>query len=92
MRTIGSENKTPKYNCMISLMGDTILDKDFTTLKKLSEEIEMPYYIITDIYEGRRTAYKKFTGTKYFPDLVITRIDSLAKGEHNAEGTKTEKI
>ena len=77
MRTLGSENKTPKYNCMISLMGDTILDKDFTTLKKLSEEIEMPYYIITDIYEGRRTAYKKFTGTKYFPDLVITRINNL---------------
>ena len=79
MRTLGSENKTPKYNCMISLMGDTILDKDFTTLKKLSEEIEMPYYIITDIYEGRRTAYKKFTGTKYFPDLVITRIEKEEK-------------
>ena len=79
MRTIGSENKTPKYNCMISLMGDTILDKDFTTLKKLSEEIEMPYYIITAIYEGRRTAYKKFTVTKYFPDLVITRIEKEEK-------------
>ena len=82
MRTTGSENKCMKYKCNITLMGNTILDKEYPSLKQIANDIEVPYHTITDMYEGRRTSYQKFAGTKYFPDFTIKRIDEKIEGKN----------
>lgn len=74
MRKIGDINTTLKYNCCITILGEVVLNENYTTLKKLSKSIDIPYDTVTDVFEGRRASYMKWCDKKYFPSISITRI------------------
>ena len=81
MRTAGSNNTTPKYNCSIKYLGTEIHNKNYTSLKTLSDDIDMPYHTITDVFEGRRNSFMKYEDRKYFPAIKIMKLCDI----HNKE-------
>lgn len=87
MRTSGAINNTPKYLCSIILMGDEVHRKEYSSLKKIADEIDMPYHTITDVFEGRRSSFMKYKDKKYFPDIRITKLIDLEEVlKENDEG------
>lgn len=74
MRPTGTQNTTPKYNCCIHFMGKEIHNKKYASLKQMSNDIDIPYHTLTDVFEGRRCSYNKFKDRKFFPTINITRI------------------
>lgn len=74
MRTIGASAKTNKYKCEITVMGEIILCEEYPTLKQIAEEIEIPYHTVADFYEGRRSSFNRYSASKYFPVINITKL------------------
>tara|TARA_R100001086_G_scaffold37268_1_gene16646 strand:+ start:260 stop:511 length:252 start_codon:yes stop_codon:yes gene_type:complete len=81
MRTAGAGAKTNKYRCEIEVMGEIVLCDDYATLKVIADETEIPYHTIADVFEGRRTSFMKYSNTKYFPNLRITKLSDIQQNE-----------
>ena len=64
------------FNCCISqTLGEstlTIFDKDFKSLKDISEELGLTYQQVADL--SSRKKRKKYQEFKYFPKISIIRI------------------
>jgi len=86
MRTAGKENTTPKYLCCITLMGDEVHRKEYASLKKLADDIDIPYHTITDVFEGRRNSFMKYKDRKYFPDISIQKLVDIKDAENKIIG------
>lgn len=74
MRTAGKENITPKYLCCIHILGNEVHKEQYPSLKKLAQDIDIPYHTITDVFEGRRNSFMKYKDKKFFPDIRITKL------------------
>lgn len=74
MRTTGSVNLKAKYRCEIILMGNVVLDESYTSLRNLAKGADLPYHMITDVFEGRRNSFMKYQNKKYFPTIKITKL------------------
>jgi hypothetical protein len=79
MRTAGSNNTTPKYNCSIIYLGTEIHNKNYTSLKTLSDDIDMPYHTITDVFEGRRNSFMKIRRPKIFPGYKYSKVSGYRR-------------
>jgi hypothetical protein len=77
MRKVGIENTTPKYLCCITFMGNEVHKKEYPSLKKLADDIDIPYHTITDVFEGRRSSFMKYKNRKYFPDISISKLSNI---------------
>jgi hypothetical protein len=68
------KSKTNCFNCQIILNSKIIHDKDYITLKDISDELGLSYNIIADISCQRKKnhAYKNFI---YQPIINIKRIN-----------------
>ncbi len=64
------------FNCCIyQTLGEstlTIFDKDFKSLKDISEELGLTYQQVADL--SSRKKRKKYQEFKYFPKISIIRI------------------
>ena len=79
MRTTGSVNLKPKYRCQIILMGNVVLDENYSTLRNLANGVDLPYHTITDVFEGRRNSFMRYEDRRYFPSIKITKLDEDEK-------------
>ena len=70
-----SLNKKEKYNVKINIMDNEVLDKNFCSLKEIANELDIPFYTLTDIYEKRRTSFTRYSNCYYFPNLCISKLD-----------------
>jgi len=68
------KSKTPCFNCLIEQNNNVLHDKDYITLKDISDDIGLSYSIIADLSSGRKknAKYNKFI---YHPKITIRRID-----------------
>ena len=75
------KSKNNCFNCKISLNGNLIHDKDYITLKDISEDVGLSYNIIADISSNRKKnhAYNNF---KYQPQIDIKRLNKNVKKEN----------
>ena len=61
------------WNCKVVLGGEMLLDRDFRTLKSISEELGIKYHIVSELAPtGRKKKILK--NSKYFSDVIITRL------------------
>ena len=90
MRTSGANNTTPKYRCVVTLMGEKVVDDDFTSLKKVAEVVDIPYHTITDVFEGRRNSFMKYKNKKFFPDISIIKLIDMDKSFKDVGGLDNE--
>ena len=74
MRPANSKNKKLKYHLVIEVMGKTACDEKFTTLQELSKKINIPYHTISDVYEGRRVSFNRWSECEYMPKISITKL------------------
>ena len=61
------------FNCTITQMGKEIHNKDYITLKDISDDIGLSYSIIADISSGRKKNLK-YNDFIYFPSVEIKRL------------------
>lgn len=78
-RTKNSFNKKEKYNVKINIMDNIVLDRNFTTLKEIANELNIPFYTLADIYEKRRTSFTRYSNCYYFPNLSICKLVDTAE-------------
>lgn len=76
MRPANSKNKKLKYHLQIKVMGKTECDEKFTTLSELSKKIGIPYHTISDVYEGRRVSFNRWSECEYMPKILITKLNT----------------
>ena len=72
------------FNCTIEQNGNTLLDKDYITLKEISEDIGLSYSIIADISSGRKKN-SKYNNFKFMPQIQIRRINKKEYNENKKE-------
>ena len=77
MRTTGANNTTMKYNCSIIVMESEVHNCDYSSLRKLALDINIPYHTITDVFEGRRGSYMKYQHNKFFPIIKISKLSDI---------------
>ena len=75
MRPPNSKNKQLKYRLVIDVMGRIECDEKFTTLQELSKKINIPYHTISDVYEGRRVSFNRWSDCEYMPKITITKLN-----------------
>jgi hypothetical protein len=74
------------FNCEISQNGEILHNKDYITLRDISDDIGLSYSIIADISSGRKKN-QKYNNFKFMPKIKITRL--LNKTNNNMENTET---
>ena len=64
------------FKCIIKLHDEIIHDKEYKTLKDISEDIGLTYNMVADISCNRKkqTKYKNFI---YMPDISIMRLKNI---------------
>ena len=68
------------FNCIIEQNGNTLLDKNYITLKDIAEDIGLSYSIIADISSGRKKN-QKYNKFKFMPHIEIRRINKKNNNE-----------
>ena len=64
-----------RFTCEIHCNGNCVMEEQiFTTLKEIAKELDMTYYQICDLYEGR--IGKKYNA-KYMPKIKIKALNSV---------------
>lgn len=75
MRPQNSKNKKMKYSLSVKYGDNEVHNEKYTSLREVSKELNIPYTTITDYYEGRRGTFGKFKDFKYFPTIIITKVE-----------------
>ena len=67
------KSKKDCFNCKIVLNENELHNKDYKSLKEISEDLGLSYAIIADLSNGRKQS-KKYDNFKYQPKIEISRI------------------
>jgi hypothetical protein len=68
------KSKTNCFNCKITLNDNELHNKDYKSLKEISDDLGLSYAIIADLSNGRKQS-KKYDKFKYQPKIEISRIN-----------------
>ena len=68
------KSKMNKWNCVVILMNEVKLDKSFTCLQDIAEELNISRHIINDIVNDRKKN-NKYENSIYYPKIKITEIE-----------------
>jgi len=75
MRPPNSTNKKLKYVLSVKYQDNEVHNGEYKSLREISKELNMPYHTISDFYEGRRETFGRFKDCKYFPTIIISKIE-----------------
>ena len=92
MRTTGANNTTMKYNCSIIVMESEVHNCDYSSLRKLALDINIPYHTITDVFEGRRDAITSNTEGIYELIAMLNIKQYFNETQLNRYGNKQQDI
>ena len=67
-------SKINRFNCKITLQGNELHNKDYLTLKDISNDIGLSYNIVANISCNRKPN-KKINDFIYFPKIEITKLE-----------------
>ena len=67
------KSKKDCFNCKIVLNENELHNKDYKSLKEISEDLGLSYSIIADLSNGRKQS-KKYDNFKYQPKISISRL------------------
>jgi len=90
-------SKINRFNCKITQKGVELHNKDYLSLKDISNDIGLSYGIVANISCGRKPN-KKSSDFIYFPKVEITKIDldynelEKEKKERNKNKNKNNDI
>jgi len=68
------KSKLNKWNCKITLMNEEVLNKCYTCLQDIADELNISRHIINDIANNRKKN-NKYDDCIFFPKIIITEID-----------------
>lgn len=68
------KSKMNKWNCVVILMNEEKLNKSFTCLQDIADELKISRHIINDIV-NKRKKNDKYNECIYYPKINITEID-----------------
>tara|TARA_R100000541_G_scaffold46546_3_gene53622 strand:+ start:4283 stop:4567 length:285 start_codon:yes stop_codon:yes gene_type:complete len=74
-RRSGGLTKKLCWNCKISIQGNELHNKDYTTLKQIGEDLGISY---NRVFELSTKGRKKYTTFKYEPKVTITNLKELS--------------
>ena len=80
------KSKINCFNCTITQQDIELHNKNYKTLGDLAKDIGLTYNIVANISSGRKLD-KKLSSFKYYPKIVISRINK----EDNFDLLKKEK-
>ena len=67
-------SKINRFNCKITQQGVELHNKDYLSLKDISNDIGLSYNIVSNISCGRKPN-KKTSEFIFFPKIEITKLD-----------------
>tara|TARA_R100000734_G_C3305095_1_gene95611 strand:- start:568 stop:861 length:294 start_codon:yes stop_codon:yes gene_type:complete len=67
-------SKINRYNCKITQNGVELHNKDYISLKDISNELGLSYHIVANISSNRKPN-KKTSNFIYFPKIEIVRLE-----------------
>ena len=76
------KSKLNKWNCVVILMNEEKLNKSFTCLQDISDELNISRHIINDIANNRKKN-DKYTNCIYYPKITITEIEKEKRNNEN---------
>ena len=68
------KSKLNKWNVKVILMNEEKLNKSFTCLNDIAEELNISRHIINDIANNRKKN-NKYSDCIYYPKIIITEIN-----------------
>ena len=68
------KSKLNKWNCVVFLMNEEKLNKSFTCLQDIADELNISRHIINDIANNRKKN-NKYDNCIYYPKITITEIN-----------------
>ena len=68
------KSKLNKWNCIVILMNEEKLNKSFTCLQDIANELNISRHIINDIANNRKKN-DKYSECIYYPKITITEIN-----------------
>ena len=68
------KSKLNKWNCVVFLMNEEKLNKSFTCLQDIADELNISRHIINDIANNRKKN-NKYDNCMYYPKITITEIN-----------------
>ena len=77
------------WNTKIITNGVETFNKDFKTIQEIADELGFTYAQISDLKNNRTK--KKQVRFKYYPEIIITRINKTQKEQFN-EKREAKKI
>lgn len=78
------KSKLNKWNCVVFLMNEEKLNKSFTCLQDIAEELNISRHIINDIANNRKKN-NKYDNCIYYPKITITEIDKENRNQENLQ-------
>jgi len=88
-------SKINRFNCKITLQGNELHNKDYLTLKDISDDIGLSYNIVANISCNRKPN-KKINDFKYFPKIEIIKLqldyNEIEKEKKYRKNTKLNDI
>ena len=70
MRKTGDMTNKICWNLIIKLNEEILLDKEYKTLKDISDELQISYNIVSEMVLGR----KKNKSGRYEPQYIFSRL------------------
>ena len=67
-------SKIPRFNCKITQQNIELHNKNYLSLKEISDDIGLSYHIVANISANRKPN-KKTLNFIYFPKIQITKLD-----------------
>lgn len=61
------------FNCKVSINGNILHDKQYKTLKEISNELNLSYQQVAD-YSANRVKRRQTNNFIYYPQVEITKI------------------
>ena len=61
------------FNCKVSINGNILHDKQYKTLKEISDELNLSYQQVAD-YSAKRVKRRQTNNFIYYPQVEITKI------------------
>lgn len=68
------KSKLNKWNCVVILMNEEKLNKSFTCLQDIADELNISRHIINDIANNRKKN-DKYNDCIYYPKITINEIE-----------------
>lgn len=78
------KSKLNKWNVKVILMNEEKLNKSFTCLNDIAEELKISRHIVNDIANDRKKN-NKYDECIYYPKITITEIDKKERIKDDLE-------